>query len=125
LFQIYRRSIREAAVAKVEAGGEPMTESVFRVLAALGEPLHGYGIMQRVKEESDGAAILGPATLYAALTQLEKQGHIRRTAEPEDTRGKKTYLITDRGRAALAAEAARLEALARRGLAVARKGGRT
>ena len=101
-----------------------MTESVYRVLAALGEPRHGYGIMQRVKEESGGEVVIGPATLYAALTQLEKQGHIRRTAEPEDARGKKTYLITDRGRAALAAEAARLESLARTGLAAARKGGR-
>jgi DNA-binding PadR family transcriptional regulator len=101
-----------------------MTESVFRVLAALGEPRHGYAIMQRVKEESGGAVVIGPATLYAALTQLEAQGWIRRTGEPEDARGKKTYLISERGRAALAAEAARLEALVRTGLAAARRGGR-
>ncbi len=106
--------------------GEPlMTESVFRVLAALAEPLHGYGIMQRVKDGSGGAVVIGPATLYAALTQLEEQGWIRRTGEPEDARGKKTYQMTERGRAMLAVEAARLEALARSGLAAARRGGRT
>jgi DNA-binding PadR family transcriptional regulator len=111
-------------MGSAQSGAPQMTESVFRVLAALGEPRHGYGIMQRVKEESDGAVVLGPATLYAALTQLEAQGYIRRTGEPEDARGKKTYLITDPGRAALAAEATRLEALARTGFAAARKGGR-
>ncbi len=100
-----------------------MTESVYRVLAALGEPLHGYGIMQRVKEESGGAVVIGPATLYAALTWLEDRGWIRRTGEPEDARGKKTYRMTERGRGALAAEAARLEALAETGRAAARKGG--
>jgi DNA-binding PadR family transcriptional regulator len=109
-------------VAAREPDGGQMTESVFRVLAALGEPLHGYGIMQRVKDESGGTVVIGPATLYAALGWLEERGWIRRTGEPEDTRGKKTYAITDRGRAALAAEAARLEALARAGRAAARRG---
>lgn len=102
-----------------------MTESVYRVLAALGEPRHGYGIMQRVKEESGGTVVIGPATLYGALTWLEGRGWIRRTGEPEDARGKKTYAITDRGRDALAAEAARLEALAHTGRMAARKGGRS
>jgi DNA-binding PadR family transcriptional regulator len=101
-----------------------MTESMFRVLSALGEPRHGYAVMQRVREESGGAVVIGPATLYAALTQLEEQGLIRRTGEPEDARGKKTYLMTERGRAALVAEATRLEALARTGIAAARRGGR-
>jgi DNA-binding PadR family transcriptional regulator len=99
-----------------------MTESVFRVLAALGEPRHGYGIMQRVKEESGGAVVIGPATLYAALGWLEQRGWIRRTGEPEDARGKKTCRITEAGRRALADEAERLAALARTGLAAARRG---
>jgi DNA-binding PadR family transcriptional regulator len=99
-----------------------ITESVFRVLAALGEPRHGYGIMQRVKEESGGAVTIGPATLYAALGWLEERGWIRRTGEPEDSRGKKTYRITEAGRRALVDEAERLAELARTGLATARRG---
>lgn len=104
-------------------GGAEITESMFRVLAALGEPLHGYGIMRRVKEESGGAVVIGPATLYTALTQLEARGFIERADAPEDPRGKKIYLMTDAGRRALADEAKRLAALARTGLAAARRGG--
>jgi DNA-binding PadR family transcriptional regulator len=111
-------------VGKARSSGVQITESMFRVLAALRDPLHGYGIMQRVREESGGTVVIGPATLYAALTQLEEKGFIVRTAEPEDSRGKKTYLITEAGRRALAEEASRLAALARAGLAAAKRGGR-
>lgn len=109
-------------MGRSRSGGALMTESMFRVLAALGEPLHGYGIMQRVREESGGTTIIGPATLYAALTQLETMGCIRRAGEPEDGRGRQRYEITEAGRRALADEARRYEALARTGLAAARRG---
>jgi len=114
--------IQEAALGMSRSGGALMTESMFRVLAALGDPLHGYGIMQRIREESGGTAVIGPATLYAALTQLEAMGFIRRAGEPEDARGKQRYEITGAGRRALADEARRFEALARTGLAAARRG---
>jgi DNA-binding PadR family transcriptional regulator len=109
-------------VGKARSGSVQISESMFRVLAALRDPLHGYGIMRRVREESGGTVVIGPATLYTALTQLEEKGYIVRTSEPEDARGKKTYLITEAGRLALAEEARRFEALARTGLAAARRG---
>lgn len=110
-------------MARSRSGGAEITESMFRVLAALGEPLHGYGIMRRVKEESGGSVVIGPATLYTALTQLEECGFVERADAAEDPRGKKIYRMTDAGRRALVEEAKRLSALARTGLAAARRGG--
>ncbi len=110
-------------MGKARSGRVQISESMFRVLAALHDPLHGYGIMRRVQEESGGTVVIGPATLYTTLTQLEEMGYIVRTSEPEDARGKKTYLITEAGRLALVDEARRFEALARAGLAAAKQGG--
>ena len=47
-----------------------LTEAVFYILLSLGEPLHGYGIMQRTEELSGGRVKLAAGTLYGALTTL-------------------------------------------------------
>ena len=49
----------------------PLTHTTFYILISLQDPLQGYGIMQRVKEMSDGEVTLGPGTLYGALSKLE------------------------------------------------------
>ena len=42
----------------------PLSESTYYVLLALLEPLHGYGVMQKVGQLSEGAVTVGPGTLY-------------------------------------------------------------
>src|SRR5699024_12061006 len=54
----------------------PLTETVFYILMCLIEPAHGYLIMSRVEEASEGQVRLAPGTLYGALENLSKQGLI-------------------------------------------------
>ena len=51
----------------------PLTESTFYILLTLQEPLHGYAVMQTVREISQGTVEIGPGTLYGAFTNLEKK----------------------------------------------------
>ncbi len=41
----------------------PLTESTYYILLSLVEPLHGYGIMQKVDVLSEGTVAIGPGTL--------------------------------------------------------------
>ncbi|KQQ32680.1 PadR family transcriptional regulator [Duganella sp. Leaf126] len=86
----------------------PLTESTFYILLSLDEPRHGYGIMQRVSEMSDGEVRIGPGTLYGAFNMLEKQKLIAMVRE-EDRR--KIYALTTEGRTVLQAQLARTRRL--------------
>lgn len=86
----------------------PMTEAAYYILLALTKPIHGYGMMQRIKELSGGRIAMGPGTLYGVLTRMNKDGWIHLTEE--DGR-RKNYAITDKGRQALQAEYSRLKML--------------
>lgn len=97
----------------------PLTETVYYVLLALHTPLHGYGVMQLVDEMSDGRVNLGAGTLYGALTTLAERGWISPLAGATGDR-KKKYVITEVGRAAVAAELERLAELLRNGRRVAK-----
>ena len=90
----------------------PLSEAFYCILLALAEPLHGYGIMQKVETGSAGAVRIGPGTLYGALTALEKEKLITRFDEVER---RKRYALTEKGRGVLAAELARLRMLTRLG----------
>ena len=90
----------------------PLTEATYCILLALAEPLHGYGIMQKVEAGSAGAVRIGPGTLYGALTALEKEKLITLFDEVER---RKRYALTEKGRGVLAAELARLRLLTRLG----------
>ena len=86
-----------------------MTEPAFFVLAALVDmPRHGYGIMGEVAALSDGRVSLRIGTLYGVLDRLATEGLVvPDREEPHDGRLRRYYRLTDRGRDALAAEAAR------------------
>jgi DNA-binding PadR family transcriptional regulator len=99
----------------------PLTETVFHVLLALYTPLHGYGVMQYVNDISGGRVILGPGTLYGALTTLTEKGWISPVAGEAGDR-KKEYVVTDAGRAAVETEVERLEELLRNGKRVVERG---
>ena len=89
--------------------GGPMTEAMYYILLALLEPGHGYRLMQAIGGVSGGRVKMGPGTLYGALSRLEEDGLICRVGERDARR--KTYALTESGRAALAAEAARLRSM--------------
>ena len=101
----------------------PLTETIFYVLLALGTPLHGYGIMQRVNELTAGRVALGAGTLYGALTNLTEKGWIRPLPGAAEER-KKEYEITDAGRSMVAGELERLEELLLNGRRVMQEGWR-
>jgi DNA-binding PadR family transcriptional regulator len=86
----------------------PLTEATYYILLALVEPLHGYGVMQKVKAISQGAVRIGPGTLYGAFSTLEKEGLIVKVAE-QDRR--KSYTLTLKGRQLLKAQIDRFEVM--------------
>lgn len=84
----------------------PMTETIFYTLLALLEPNHGYGIMKFVKELTEERVKLGTGTLYTMLGRLVEDQMIIVLNELD---GKKTYHITDTGKAILKLEQERLK----------------
>jgi PadR family transcriptional regulator PadR len=70
------------------------------------EPLHGYGILQRLDQISDGALCLNGGTLFPALYRLERQGYLRGGWRLTDTgRRARFYSLTATGRKKLEEEA--------------------
>ena len=86
----------------------PLTESTSYILLALAEPLHGYALMQKVGDMSQGTVKIGPGTLYGAFSQLEKEGLINMVKE---TNRRKSYVITSKGKAVLQEHIRRVEIL--------------
>lgn len=98
-------------MAKTESSGA-LTESTFYVLLCLNEPMHGYAIMQKVKDMTGGRVNLGAGTLYGILNALVEKDLIAELNERSSGR-RKEYAITNEGRLAFADEVKRLEALVR------------
>ena len=92
----------------------PLTEATYYIMLALVEPLHGYGVMQKVEEISQGTVKIGPGTLYGAFTTLEKEGLIIKVKEEER---RKSYTLTMKGRTVLSIQIKRLELMSQNGLA--------
>ena len=93
----------------------PLSEATYYILLALVEPLHGYGVMQKVESISDGTVNVGPGTLYGAFTTLEKEKLITMVREEER---RKSYLLTPKGREVLKEQISRLEIMTRNGQSV-------
>ena len=75
-------------------------------------PLHGYGIADRLKQESDAVLQVGESSLYPALQRLLVNGWV--AAEwgvSENNRRARYYTLTPAGRKQLAAERAEFERL--------------
>ena len=90
----------------------PLTESTYYILLTLVEPLHGYGVMQKVEEISQGTVKIGPGTLYGAFSTLEKEGLISMVQEDER---RKSYLLTPKGKSVLVIQTQRLGIMTRKG----------
>ena len=88
--------------------------SYFALAALIDGPLHGYAIVRRAGELSDGDVRLSTGTLYALLERATAEGLVV-AGEPYVSGGRqrRDYSLTEDGRTELAAEAARLERAAR------------
>jgi len=86
-----------------------MTEPAFFILTALVDaPRHGYGIVGEVAELSAGRVALKIGTLYGVLDRLVADRLVELDREePYQGRLRRYYRLTEQGRGALAAEAAR------------------
>ena len=69
------------------------------------EPMHGWGISQRVRQLSEGALDVNQGSLYPALQRLEKDGLIgSRWGTTDNNRRARYYRITVAGKRALGEE---------------------
>jgi DNA-binding PadR family transcriptional regulator len=77
---------------------------------------HGYAMRKEVERRTAGQVRIWPATLYRGLAGLIAAGLVledSHTPTEDGDRERRLYLVTERGKLALAAEMRRLEALVR------------
>jgi PadR family transcriptional regulator, regulatory protein PadR len=77
------------------------------------EALHGYAIIEALKETSGGTFDLPSGTAYPALRRLEAAGLIAGSWSEVGGRRRRTYHLTDQGRATLAEERSTWQGFAR------------
>ncbi len=91
--------------------------SLHIVLALLDGECHGYALMRRVADLSDGAVKMGPGTLYGTLNRLVDDGLIEETTDRvsrDDDERRRYYELTPTGRAVALDELVRLQGLVHR-----------
>ena len=86
---------------------QTLTEQMFYILLCLREECCGMDIMERVKERTGGRVAVGPGTLYHLLDEFVEAGMIEETRVEGRRR---SYLLTEKGCAALEAEVRRMTA---------------
>lgn len=86
----------------------PMTETGFYILYCLQNEMHGYNIIQKVKQMTNGEIIISAGTMYGSLSKMEKNGLIQFKKEEEK---RKFYIITELGKEILTIELRRIERL--------------
>lgn len=65
----------------------PMTETAFYILLSLKHEMHGYSIVQKVKELTNDEVLISAGTMYGTLSKMEKDELIKQTKEE----GKRKY----------------------------------
>src|SRR5215813_3997442 len=69
------------------------------------EPMHGWGVSQRIQQMSSGVLNVNQGSLYPALYRLEEQGWIAAEwGSSDNNRQAKYYSLTRAGRKQLAEE---------------------
>ena len=91
------RDMFEQKVMSPRMGRGDVRTAILAVLAD--RPMHGYQIIYEIEERSGGTWKPSPGSVYPTLQLLADEGLI--TAE--EAGGKKTYSLTDAGKAAAAA----------------------
>src|SRR5262249_12868579 len=84
------------------------------VLRALSHgPMHGYGIIHRVRQRSGGMLLVEQGALYPALCQIEQRGRIHSKWEVSGTgRKARFYALTKSGQKQMTVEDERWDRLA-------------
>ena len=72
-----------------------LTDSMFLILLTIINPIHGYKIMQKIKDMTDNNIIIGPATMYTTLKKMRAAQWIDEIPSED---GKILYQITNKGR---------------------------
>ena len=71
------------------------------------EPMHGFGIAQRIEQISRGVFRVNPGSLFLAFKRLERDGAVKSEwRDSENNRRAKYYRLTASGRKQLEAELA-------------------
>src|SRR5436190_17232248 len=69
------------------------------------QPMHGFGITQRIEQISKGVFRVNPGSLLLAFQRLERAGHVEAEwRETENSRRAKIYKLTAAGRKQLKQE---------------------
>ncbi len=92
----------------------PLTPLSMHILLALAEKdLHGYALMQAIREQSAEVVSPGTGSLYAAVQRLVDDGLIEVVTQDDQTSRRRgnTYRMTPIGQHAAGAEAERLRAV--------------
>lgn len=93
----------------------PLHPEIFEILLALSNgPLHGYGIVKSVEENTGGEISLAPSLLYRRLRRLQDDGLVTEGGEAPGERGppRKEYALSPEGELVLREEARRIRELA-------------
>jgi len=78
------------------------------------EPMHGWGISQRIQQLSKDVLQVNQGSLYPALHRLEQQGLIEAEwGNSENNRQAKFYRLTPKGKKQLSIETTKWDKLAR------------
>jgi PadR family transcriptional regulator, regulatory protein PadR len=99
--------IREEAVAKPTTNEQVLQGTLdLLILKALSlGPLHGYGIIQRIRQMSDELLEVEQGSLYPAVYRIEQRGWVSsKWGVTETGRKAKFYTLTRAGRKQLTAE---------------------
>lgn len=91
----------------------PLTEPMFYVLMSfLQQEMCGIEITEFVSQKTGGRVVLGPGTLYTLLGKFQEE-HLIEETQVEGR--KRTYRLTEKGRAVYLAELERLKTCVRDG----------
>ncbi len=83
----------------------PGTLDVLVLKAVSLGPLHGYGVLLRIEQMTDGALLVEQGALYPALFRLEQKGLLAtKWGVSDNNRRAKFYRLTPAGRRRLKAE---------------------
>jgi PadR family transcriptional regulator len=78
------------------------------------EPMHGWGIVERIHHWSEDVLVVNQGSLYPALYRLKRQGLITSAWKTtENNRRARYYALTPAGRRALATEHSHWDRLSR------------
>ena len=91
----------------------PGTLDVLVLKAVSLGPLHGYGVLLRIEQITQGALVVEQGALYPALYRLEQQGLLATTwGVSDNNRRAKFYRLTPAGRRRLQVQRANWQRLA-------------